>query len=394
MMLSVKLTGFLICLFYAATSTTISMVNKLILSMYNFGGVFILLAFQLLGALLFMGLSKLCTRAGFGSSFLPSIPDFKWSTLQRSLPVSFLFVANVSAAFYGLQLIDVPLFLCVRRLTSLCVLVTEFLVLRKVSSRPVMASILLVMAGTILAGYESLSSYFIGYIYVMMNNILTALLYTWQKKLCDSEKLESFGLLYYNAMAALPASLLIAWALGEFEALQAFPFRYDMGWIGWMAVSSALGIVMTYSTVLCNSYNSPLATAVTGNVKDMISTAIGWALFGGFKVTAMSVSGLSLSFIGAGAFSYIKLMERGAVAPAPASTGPATGTGTPGPGVDKSSPAPKGPATAGGGGGGKGTSVDPAGAKPSGCRASVTPPLDTSGNLSGVATSRPVATQK
>jgi hypothetical protein len=98
---------------------------------------------------------------------------------RSSLPVSFLFVANVSAAFYGLQLIDVPLFLCVRRLTSLCVLVTEFLVLRKVSSRPVMASILLVMAGTILAGYESLSSYFIGYIYVMMNNILTALLYTW-----------------------------------------------------------------------------------------------------------------------------------------------------------------------------------------------------------------------
>ncbi len=47
------------------------------------------------------------------------------------------------------------------------------------------------------------------------------------------------------------------------------------GWMGWMAVSSALGIVMTYSTVLCNSYNSPLATAVTGNVKDMISTAIG-----------------------------------------------------------------------------------------------------------------------
>jgi hypothetical protein len=93
--------------------------------------------------------------------------------------VSFLFVANVSAAFYGLKLIDVPLFLCVRRLTSLCVLVTEFIVLGKVSSRPVLASILLVMCGTVLAGYESLSSYLVGYVYVMANNILTALLYTW-----------------------------------------------------------------------------------------------------------------------------------------------------------------------------------------------------------------------
>jgi hypothetical protein len=46
-------------------------------------------------------------------------------------------------------------------------------------------------------------------------------------------------------------------------------------WLTWMAISSGLGIVMTYSTVLCNSYNSPLATAVTGNVKDLVSTLIG-----------------------------------------------------------------------------------------------------------------------
>jgi hypothetical protein len=101
--------------------------------------------------------------------------------------VSFLFVANVSAAFYGLKLIDVPLFLCVRRLTSLCVLVTEFIVLGKVSSRPVLASILLVMCGTVLAGYESLSSYLVGYVYVMANNILTALLYTWVRGCCCTD---------------------------------------------------------------------------------------------------------------------------------------------------------------------------------------------------------------
>jgi hypothetical protein len=42
-----------------------------------------------------------------------------------------------------------------------------------------------------------------------------------------------------------------------------------------MSVSSMLGVVMTYATVLCNSVNSPLATSVTGNTKDIISTAIG-----------------------------------------------------------------------------------------------------------------------
>jgi hypothetical protein len=42
-----------------------------------------------------------------------------------------------------------------------------------------------------------------------------------------------------------------------------------------MAVSSLLGVLMTYSTVLCNSYNSPLATSITGNTKDIVSTLIG-----------------------------------------------------------------------------------------------------------------------
>ena len=47
----------------------------------------------------------------------------------------------------------------------------------------------------------------------------------------------------------------------------------------------------------------------------------GWLLFGGFLVTKLSVSGISLSFIGAGWFSYIKLMERAAPkAPAGSST--------------------------------------------------------------------------
>jgi hypothetical protein len=46
-------------------------------------------------------------------------------------------------------------------------------------------------------------------------------------------------------------------------------------WLFWMTVSSLLGVLMTYSTVLCNSYNSPLATSVTGNTKDIVSTLIG-----------------------------------------------------------------------------------------------------------------------
>ncbi len=41
------------------------------------------------------------------------------------------------------------------------------------------------------------------------------------------QKLSPFGLLYYNAIVALPASLVIASALGEFEGLAEFPYKQD-----------------------------------------------------------------------------------------------------------------------------------------------------------------------
>ncbi len=49
----------------------------------------------------------------------------------------------------------------------------------------------------------------------------------------------------------------------------------------------------------CISCRQPIARFVSA----------GWALFGGFVVTFWSVSGIIVSFIGSGWYSYIKLME-------------------------------------------------------------------------------------
>jgi hypothetical protein len=55
--------------------------------------------------------------------------------LPRSLLASTLFVGNVACAFIGLRVVDVPMFLCVRRVTTVCVLVTEYIMLKKVRNR-------------------------------------------------------------------------------------------------------------------------------------------------------------------------------------------------------------------------------------------------------------------
>lgn len=141
----------------------------------------------------------------------------------------------------------------------------------------------------------------------------------------------------------------------------------------WVAlfVSTAMGVLIAFAVSLCATYNSPLATVVTGNVKDVgayfsrsrrdvcvhavpcgvtacvytcaygsrcaykylcvcvfvflllhlgvcvrvcvygrtVGTLLGWALFGDFVATANAVLGLLLSFFGAALYSFGKLQQ-------------------------------------------------------------------------------------
>ena len=71
-----------------------------------------------------------------------------------------------------------------------------------------------------------------------------------------------------------------------------------------------MGLLITYSSVLSTTFNSALATSVTGNSKDLFMTALGWLLFGGMPITAQSVIGITGSFIGSFAYSYVGLVKQ------------------------------------------------------------------------------------
>jgi solute carrier family 35 len=81
-------------------------------------------------------------------------------------------------------------------------------------------------------------------------------------------------------------------------------------WVA-LALSVSMGVLISFSISLCATVNSPVATAITGNFKDVVATLVGWALFGGFAATGKTVLGLLLSFAGAATFSISKLRAAG-----------------------------------------------------------------------------------
>lgn len=143
----------------------------------------------------------------------------------------------------------------------------------------------------------------LGYVITLLNNVCTAASSLLQKRFHDTggpdgAKFSTFTIVYYNSVIAIPISLVLLVATGELTTLIAFPGLADPSFLFGFIVASGMGLALTYSSFLCTTLNSPLATSVTGNVKDIATTIAGAVMFPGFVATPSNVAGLSLSFVG------------------------------------------------------------------------------------------------
>lgn len=302
-------TSLAICVLLGSISVAMSMLNKFLLSSYNFSCYFLMISVQLLITAGFC----IGSRDFFGNPF--SIQQFDKAILKASLPMSGAYVANVSLGLLGLQLTAVPVFYAIRRTAAAFVLLYEFVHLRKVSSRQIYSAVGMIGVGALLTAADSFSNStgMAGILVTVLNNVATAVMGVSQKQFSDSTGIGGirgpWTLMYYQSLTALPVCLLLAVFTGELQQLAAFPYLADPRFLAGLLLVSGMGLLLSYASMLSTTYNSPLATNITGNAKDIVVTAAGAVLFPGFKASASSVSGLVLSFGGSAYYSYVKLQE-------------------------------------------------------------------------------------
>ncbi|KAA0155959.1 hypothetical protein FNF29_01378 [Cafeteria roenbergensis] len=293
-----------ICVAYATASITISMIYKAILSTWNFDAKFTLLTAQ---AALSLAFCIIVMEFWPETAADLHLRPFDMKVMRKSLPLGVLYVANIAVGWFGLQLVDVPMFLAIRRTATAFTLGSEFFMLGAVPSPLVQVGVLVIVLGTVIAGWETFNSDFVGYAYTLGNNVVTAVQLAFAKQFKEETGIQGFGLVYYNALTALPLAVLGAALRGEVAYVFEYEHVSDPRFIAAVFVASALGCFMTYIVLLCATVNSPTVTSVTGNIKDIATTFIGAALFPGFEATFLKVAGLLVSFSGSGMFTYAKL---------------------------------------------------------------------------------------
>uniref|UniRef100_A0A7S1CPL1 Sugar phosphate transporter domain-containing protein n=1 Tax=Bicosoecida sp. CB-2014 TaxID=1486930 RepID=A0A7S1CPL1_9STRA len=288
---------------YALSSSALTFVNKTVLSNYEFKCTFFLLAVQLAFAI------SVCSAARFLPDSWAALrpPRVDLALLQESSKVSVAFVANIAAGFYGLRVVNLPMFFCVRRTAVVFVLAAEVLFLGKSASRPTLVAVALVVVGTVVAGLQDLEADLFGYACVMVNNAMTAAYLALSKRFTQQTNMNALGLLYLNALVALPLCVVMGVMMGEVAIIRSFQPLWSPGFMTALLLSSALGIVLTWALFRSNNLTSPLATSVTGVLKDVGTTALSMAIFAGFNTSVLSVFGVVLSLLGGAMFSFIKV---------------------------------------------------------------------------------------
>jgi len=275
--------------------------NKAILSVFHFHYSVSITFFQILMSIFLLVLmDRMC---------IITLPPLSYEKAKQMFPLTFLFFTNVLFGLSALSTTNIPIFTGLRRLTSLFIIIGEYLFLNKTSSTQTIFAVSIMMIGTILATFGDHSFNLSAYVMVFFNNVITTASLICIKQFRHTLNLDPLGMMYYNSLISLPFVLaLVVWTEEHIKILQ-FPDLYSLNFQAAFITSCIQVFFMNYATYLCTVINSPLTTAVTGQIKNVLTTIFGLIIFHDVDFDWFLLIGLTSSILGSAYYSFIKFTE-------------------------------------------------------------------------------------
>lgn len=289
-------------LFYGFASFMITVVNKTILTSHHFP------SFQVLG--LGQMLATIVLLFGAKTTNLIKFPDFERATFRKIFPLPFIYLGNMAFGLGGTQFLSLPMFTALRRFSILFTMILELKILKIYPNKGVQISVYAMVFGALLAASSDLSFSYIGYSYVMLNNIFTAANGVYMKKKLDAKDLGKYGLMFYNALFMLGPSVVLAYCTGDIDKSLQYKHWNDMLFLIQFSMSCVMGFVLTYSTILCTHYNSALTTTIIGCLKNICVTYLGMIIGGDYVFSFVNFLGINVSVLGSLLYTYVTFRKK------------------------------------------------------------------------------------
>lgn len=289
-------------IFYGISSFLITVINKTVLTSYNFPSSQVLGIGQMIATITVLYIAK--------KSHYIDFPNLEISTIKKIFPLPLIYIGNMIFGLGGTKQLSLPMFTALRRFSILMTMIAEYYMLGVKARTSVQISVYTMVIGAIVAAYDDLAFNLEGYIFIFLNDIFTAANGIYTKKKLDAKELGKYGLLYYNSLFMILPSIIIACAIGDVDAVSKFDQWTNIIFLIQFLVSCIMGFILLYSVVLCTAYNSALTTTIIGCLKNITVTYLGMTLGGDYVFSWLNFLGLNMSVTGSLIYTWVTFSRR------------------------------------------------------------------------------------
>ncbi|XP_076650200.1 UDP-sugar transporter UST74c isoform X1 [Halictus rubicundus] len=289
-------------LFYGLSSLMITVVNKTVLTSFEFPSFQVLGIGQMLATIVLLLAAKKLRYVEF--------PNLETATFGKIWPLPVIYIGNMIFGLGGTKQLSLPMFTALRRFSILMTMIAEYYILGAKARVSVQLSVYTMIAGAVVAALNDLAFNLEGYLFILLNDLFTAANGVYMKKKLESKELGKFGLMYYNSLFMIVPAIAIAGWMGDARSTIEYPHWDNVFFILQFGLSCVMGFVLTYSMILCTMHNSALTTTIIGCLKNICVTYLGMIVGGDYIFTWLNFIGLNLSVIGSLVYTWVTFRRK------------------------------------------------------------------------------------
>ncbi|KAL2956070.1 hypothetical protein AAZX31_18G064900 [Glycine max] len=263
---------------YCISSCSMIMLNKIVLSGYNFDAGISLMFYQNFIATLVVVLLSLSGRI--------SVEKLSWRLIRAWIPVNVIFIGMLVSGMYSLKYINVAMVTILKNMTNILTAIGELYLFRKRQSPKVWTAMFMMIISAVSGGITDLSFDAVGYTWQIINCVLTASYSLTLRRVMDEAKnatksgsLNEVSMVLLNNSLSLPFAIILIFLFGEWDyVIHADVVKLPIFWVVATA-SGLLGLSISFTSMWFLHQTSPTTYSLVGSLNKIPISIAGILVF-------------------------------------------------------------------------------------------------------------------